>query len=57
MKKNERKIEDFFKAKYLRRKRLAALSIEKKIKILVELQTIASAVYSTRNLKKQPWKL
>lgn len=56
LKKNTKKIEDFFSAKKKRRKELANLPIEEKVKILIQLQQIASTIYSKRGLKKTPWK-
>lgn len=54
---NEKKIEDFFLAKRKRRQELAGLPIEEKVRILVQLQNIASAVYASRGIKKKPWRL
>lgn len=57
MSKRNKKIDDLFEAKRRRRKELARLSIEEKVRILVELQKIAVAVFAERGLVKRPWKL
>lgn len=57
MKKNKTKIEDIFKAKRQRRKDLAKLPIEEKVRILVTLQKLAIPVFQQRGIKKQAWKL
>jgi len=50
-------MERIFLAKKERRIELAKLPIEEKIKILVQLQKIASVVLLTRGLKRQPWRV
>ena len=57
MKDNRKSVETIFRAKKQRRKDLAKLSIEEKVKILVQLQKIAAPIYLARGLKKKPWKL
>ncbi|MBX7148492.1 hypothetical protein K1X76_05355 [bacterium] len=53
--KNKIKIAQVFKAKRKRRKNLARLSIEEKLKILVQLQKMAFPLLSARGLKLKPW--
>ena len=48
-------VEAIFQAKERRRRELAKLTIEEKIKILVELQKIACPILSTRGIKRTPW--
>jgi len=57
LKEDKKTIEDIFTEKRERRQKLANLPIEEKIKILIELQKIASQIYSIRGIKKKPWKL
>ena len=57
LKKGSKNIQDLFKAKQERRKELAGLSIEEKVKILVQLQQIALPIYLSRGLKKRIWNL
>ena len=55
--KDKKTMERIFLAKKERRIELAKLPIEEKIKILVQLQKIASVVLLTRGLKRQPWRV
>lgn len=49
-------IEDFFAAKKVRRSKLASLPIEEKVKILIELQQMASkAAEAGGRPSKKPW--
>lgn len=57
MKNRVKNIKDIFKAKQERRKRLAGLSIEEKIRILVQLQQLALPIYCARGLNKKAWDL
>ena len=50
-------MEKIFKAKKARRRELAQLSIEEKVRILIQLQTIASPILHIRGIKKEPWKI
>ncbi|MCB1214764.1 MAG: hypothetical protein KDK66_04735 [Deltaproteobacteria bacterium] len=52
-----KKIEDLFKAKEARRKELAKLPIEEKVRILVKLQKLAIPILKSRGIKKEAWKL
>ena len=52
-----RQVEKIFKAKKERRKALAHLPIEKKFRILLQLQKIASPILKSRGLGKAPWRL
>jgi len=55
--KKNKTIDALFQAKQKRRRELAKLSIEEKVKILVKLQQIASPILLARGLKKKPWKI
>jgi hypothetical protein len=55
LRRDKTKIDDLFRAKQERRKRLAKLPIEEKVKILVKLQHIAAPIYLARNIKKRTW--
>lgn len=57
MKTPKQTIQKIFQAKQERRRHLAKLPIEEKIKILVQLQKIAAPILATRGIKKQPWKI
>ncbi|MBI5299870.1 MAG: hypothetical protein HY877_06220 [Deltaproteobacteria bacterium] len=57
MKRNKKTIQNIFQAKKQRRRELANLPIEEKVKILVQLQKIAIPILSARGLKKKSWKL
>jgi len=57
LEKNKKTIERIFRAKRTRRRELAALSIEEKIKILVELQKIAIPILAARGLIRAPWRV
>ena len=54
---NKEHIENIFETKQKRRKDLAALSIEEKVRILVQLQRIALPIYLARGLEKRAWEL
>ena len=53
----KRSVKDIFLAKQKRRKYLAERPVEEKIKILVELQRIASPILRARGIRKEPWKI
>lgn len=55
--KSDKDIERLFLAKKQRRTELAGLSIEEKVRILVQLQQIACSVLNARGLKRKPWKI
>lgn len=57
MKKHKKEMQKLLKAKQTRRKRLARLPIEEKIRILVDMQTMAVPIYKARGLSRQPWKI
>ncbi|MBI2335719.1 MAG: hypothetical protein HYU97_03020 [Deltaproteobacteria bacterium] len=46
-----------FEAKRRRRKDLAQLPIEEKIKILLKLQAMAVPILNKRGLHKKPWEI
>lgn len=48
-------IEDIFKAKKVRRKKLSDLPVEEKFKVLIQLQKIAAPIVKSGNLSKKPW--
>lgn len=50
-------IEAIFQAKRQRRRDLARLPIEEKVKILLQLQKIAIPILSARGLKRKLWRL
>jgi len=52
---NNKTVEALFKAKERRRRELAQLPIEEKIKILLQLQKMASPILSARGIKRTPW--
>lgn|GEM_PF-1442554 len=49
--------EDIFKDKARRRKSLAALPIEEKVRIVVELQRIAEPILKARGIKVKVWEI
>ncbi|MFH0800137.1 MAG: hypothetical protein V2A66_08165 [Pseudomonadota bacterium] len=55
MKRNNEIMEKIFQAKIQRRQDLAQLPVEEKVRILVQLQKIASPILSARGLKREPW--
>lgn len=55
MEKPKEQLKRIFEAKEKRRRDLASLPIEEKIKILVQLQKIASPILAIRGVKKNPW--
>lgn len=55
--KNNKTVEKIFQAKRERRKKLARLSIEEKVKILVQMQKLALPILLERGLKKKAWNL
>ena len=57
MEKSKKIVEEFFQAKRERRQNLAKLPIEKKVKILVQLQKMAIPILIARGLKKKAWVL
>ncbi len=52
---NKKDIDKIFEAKRQRRKALAKLPVAEKIRILVQLQKIASPLLMARGIKKKPW--
>jgi hypothetical protein len=57
LKKDKKKVAEFFRAKRQRRQKLASLPIEEKVKILVQLQKMAAPILVARGLKKKAWVL
>lgn len=57
MKRNKKTVEDLFRAKEERRRSLAKLPIEEKIKILVRMQKLAAPLLLARGLSRKPWKI
>lgn len=57
MEKDKKTIDGIFQAKRKRRRELAALPVEEKVKILVKLQKIAIPILLARGLKRKHWKL
>jgi len=54
----EETVEAIFRHKRERRRALASLPIEEKIRILVRLQEIAGEIsWAARGIKRQPWKM
>lgn len=50
-------MEKIFEAKRERRRELAKLPVPEKVRILVELQKIASPILLARGIHKKPWSL
>ena len=48
-------IKKIFRAKSERRMKLARLPIEKKVRILLQLQKMAAPVYRSSGINKKPW--
>jgi len=57
LKRNKKTIKDLFRAKKERRKNLAKLPIEEKVKILVRLQKLAAPLLLAQGLSRKPWKI
>lgn len=52
---NKKEVDKIFEAKRQRRKELAKLPVTEKVRILVQLQNIASPILIARGIKKKPW--
>ena len=57
MKQDKKIIEKFFEAKRQRRRQLANIPIQEKVKILVKLQKMAIPVLVARGIQKKVWEL
>ncbi len=57
LKQDKKIIEKFFEAKRQRRRQLANIPIQEKVKILVKLQKMAIPVLVARGIQKKVWEL
>ena len=55
MSKINKTVQGLFKAKQKRRHDLAALPVEEKFKMLVQLQRMAVSIFSQRGIKRKAW--
>jgi len=55
LKTNKTTVDKIFEAKKQRRQELARLPIEEKVKILIQLQTMAIPILLARGIRKRAW--
>ena len=55
MERSKTQLERIFTAKRERRRELARLPVEEKVKILIQLQNMAIPILANRGIKRKPW--